>query len=153
MEVFPSLAEEAIVALQDPACLRKVSLMALLQARACLKQHPDVAVEFLRKLLRDHACSRDPECAAAALAMAGVFPSLADDVVACMKDHEFARRVGPDALLGCLACQFGLTDDPADQIHTEWGWQNSLLEGVRKELKQRYEIDLDVLLADCSRTS
>jgi hypothetical protein len=138
MEVFPALAEEAIAALQDSECLRRVSRMALPQAITCLKQHPDRAVNLLRKLLREPACSQDPDCAEGALAMAAVFPALADDVVACLKDPEFVRRVGPDPLLGCLACQFGLTDGPADLIHTEWGWADALLEGVRAELKRRY---------------
>lgn len=52
--------------------------------------------------------------------------------------------------VGCLACQFGLTECPADQIHTEWGWQDPLLDEVRAELKRRYELDLDKLVSESS---
>jgi hypothetical protein len=153
LEVFPSLAEEAIAALADPECLRRVSWPALPQALACLKLYPEQAAALLWERLRDPALSRDPDWAAAILALAALFPALTDEVVACLRNREFGRGAGVDPILGCLACQFGLTGGPADQIHTEWGWQNPLLEGVRTELRQRYDLDLDALLADCSRTS
>jgi hypothetical protein len=95
-------------------------------------------VELLRKLLREPACSQDPACAKGSLAMAAVFPTLAEDVVASLNDPKFVRRLEADRLRGCLACQFGLTDGSADAIHTEWGWADALLEGVRAELKRRY---------------
>ena len=74
--------------------------------------------------------------------------ALTDDVVACLKDPEFVRRVGADPILGCLACLSGPTEGPADQIHTEWGWQGPLLDGVRAKLKRRYSFDLDRLLSE-----
>jgi hypothetical protein len=147
VEEFPSLAADAVVALRDPACLRRMHL-SMPAARACLKQHPDAAVSLLGKALRDPWYSRDPDCASTVLSLAAAFPALTDDVVACLKDREFVRCMGADPILGCLACQFGLTEGPADQIHTEWGWQDPLLEGVRGELKRRYSLDLDRLVSE-----
>jgi hypothetical protein len=117
-------------------------------ALACLKQHPHEAVALMKKALQDPWCSGDPDCACTVLSLAAAFPPLTDDVVACLKDREFVRRVGPDPILGCLACQFGLTEGPPDQIHTEWGWRDPLLDGVRADLKRRYLLDLDRLMAE-----
>ena len=53
-----------------------------------------------------------------------------DTVVGILKNPELVRSVGLDPILGCLACLFGLTEGPAGQIHTEWGWQDPLLDGA-----------------------
>lgn len=147
-EEFPSLSDDVVACLRDPNCLRRIrttAQSATAQVTLCLQEHPDQAVATLRQALQDAWQSRDPDSAWPALYLAAAFPTLTDDVVFCLQDREFVRAVGIDPILGSLACLFGLTEGPPDQIHTEWGWQDPLLDGVRAEVKRRYGLDLDHL--------
>lgn len=143
VDTFPSAADAAIAALEAPECLQRVSRSALPEALACLKRHPDQAVALVRKLMHEPTPGWDSDYAEVVLAMAAGFPALTDDVLTCLRDSEFVRRVGLNPILSCLACQLRLTDGPADRIRTEWGWQGPLLDSLRAELKQRYNLDLD----------
>lgn len=106
-------------------------------------EHEATVALLLREALRV------PKDCANALHAASVFPTLVDDVVACLQVPELLHRAGPDPFVRTLACYFGLLEAPPDLLlRFAWGGVDPVLAGVRSELMRRYRVDLDQLVSD-----
>lgn len=105
------------------------------------REHPDLVAPLLKSLLREiYECEK-------ALDAASAFPVLIDDVVECLQDPELLRAAGPDCFVATLACQLGLMEAPPDPLRRfAWGGVDPVLDGVKTELKRRYNLDLDALI-------
>jgi hypothetical protein len=117
-------------------------ILLLIRLPIYWKEHQATVTPLLREALRD------PKTCADALHAASVFPSLIDDVVACLQVPELLQWTGLDPFVATLACSFGLLPAPSDVLlRFAWGGVDPVLSGVRDELMRRYGLDLDQLIS------
>jgi hypothetical protein len=138
---FPSLRRDVVDCLQDLEVFGRVDRDQLPFVVSCLQERRDVAVPLVRAALRYSGS------APVAVHAASVFPELTDEVVACLQAPPLLDTVGPDAFVASMACLFGLMEGPSRNVCWPWGGPDPILAGVREELKQRYFVDLDELVA------
>jgi hypothetical protein len=104
------------------------------------REQPDLVTPLIREALRD------PELCEIALRAASVFPTLADEVVAALREPHLLAGVDPDQILDVLVVLFGLDEFP--MLWRSWASsiQVQLTLQVQSELKRRYDLDLWLLL-------
>jgi hypothetical protein len=147
LEVFPSLREDVLTALHNRECFGRV-LDSLPQAVACLQQYPDQAVPLLQGILRDPVYSRDFNSCWLAIQASSLFPELTDAVVRCFKEPEVVATVEPAVLVASLAALFSVVDAVViDAGFEDRGNDPAIWSGVEAELRRRYSLDLNRLIA------